>query len=188
MKAIKNIGTLILMLVMVLSCGKKDKDFEIKIDDWPTGGASKGLNFAFEGTWLASPYISFSFMPDGTDISGTPSCLFAHMNAVAPTAVWQREYARALGSWAEVANINFHLVSDDGSPNETVGWVQGDPRFGDLRLGMQCPGTGLAWTNVPRSETYGSTNSSNNILKWVLYLRYRCQHRLLFRPFARIRA
>ena len=37
---------------------------------------------------------------------------------MAPTDIWQREFARALQTWANSSNLNFHEVPDDGSPCE----------------------------------------------------------------------
>jgi hypothetical protein len=75
-------------------------------------------------------------MPDGTITdNGTPSNLFATLDASFPTATWQREFARALQTWASVSNLNFRFVSDSGAAVGTVGSTQGDSRFGDIRLG-----------------------------------------------------
>src|SRR5262249_44362915 len=73
--------------------------------------------YALSGYTWANPNVSVSFMPDGTLISSSyPSNLFATYNAAYPQATWQREVARALQSWADVSNLNFHFVADDGSP------------------------------------------------------------------------
>src|SRR5438874_8857219 len=89
-------------------------------------------------------------MPDGTLISsGYTSNLFAVYNAAYPQATWQREVARALQSWANVSNLNFHFVTDDGSPQGTAGLAQGDSRFGDIRIGGYNMGSGvlgLGWS------------------------------------------
>ena len=54
---------------------------------------------------------------------------------IAPTETWQLQYARALQSWANASNLNFHFVSDSGAAAGTTGSVQGDTRFGDIRFG-----------------------------------------------------
>src|SRR5207244_3705496 len=71
------------------------------------------------------------------------SNLFATYNAADPQAVWQREVARALQAWADVSNLNFHFVADDGSPQGTAGLAQGDSRFGDIRIGGFAMGSGI---------------------------------------------
>ena len=114
--------------------------------------------YALSGFSWTNPNVSVSFMPDGTLIaSGYPSALFATYNAAYPMATWQREFARALQSWADVSNLNFHFVADDGSPQNTAGLAQADSRFGDIRIGGYYMGAGvlgLGWnpggtTTVP---------------------------------------
>jgi hypothetical protein len=113
-------------------------------------------------TW-ANPNVSVSFMPDGTLISSSyPSNLFAVYNAAYPQATWQREVARALQSWADVSNLNFHFVADDGSPQGTPGLAQGDTRFGDIRIGGYSMGSGilgLGW-NPGSTTTAGDVELS----------------------------
>src|SRR5262249_50961550 len=113
--------------------------------------------YALSGYQWANVNVSVSYMPDGTMISSTyPSNLFAAYDAAYPTATWQRELARALQTWASVPPLNFHFVSDDGSPQGTAGLAQGDSRFGDIRLGGYSMGSGilgLGWS--PLSTTTG---------------------------------
>jgi hypothetical protein len=102
-------------------------------------------------------------MPDGTLISSAyPSNLFAVYNAAYPQATWQYQVARALQSWADVSNLNFHFVADDGSPQGTAGLAQGDPRFGDIRIGGYNMGSGilgLGW-NPGSTTTAGDVELS----------------------------
>src|SRR5262249_23172216 len=112
----------------------------------------------------ADPNLSFSFAPDGTTWGGNgTSSLVAELNAVASTATWQREFARALQTWADVTNLNFHLVSDDGTAQGTSGRPQGDSRFGDIRLGAMPDTSGaLAWTYYPNTyDTSGGDITLN---------------------------
>src|SRR5262245_48932916 len=119
-------------------------------------------------------------MPDGTLISSSyPSNLLAVYNAAYPQATWQREVARALQVWANVSNLNFHFVADDGSPQGTPGLAQGDTRFGDIRIGGYHMGSGIlgiGW-NPGSTTTAGdvelSTTSTFAIgsmadLSWVI--------------------
>ncbi|MGO8897903.1 MAG: hypothetical protein ACLQU5_06080, partial [Isosphaeraceae bacterium] len=39
------------------------------------------LYSAYGGTWAFGSRITYSFMPDGTSVGGTPSALFQTMNA-----------------------------------------------------------------------------------------------------------
>src|SRR5215212_3550386 len=81
------------------------------------------------GRWTYPSLITYSFMPDGTSIGGTPSNLFQSLNQVAPTATWQLQFQKAAAVWGAVANLNISLVGDDGSPVGGVGYQQGDSRF-----------------------------------------------------------
>jgi hypothetical protein len=123
--------------------------------------------YALSGYQWANPNVSVSFMPDGTLISSSyPSNLFAVYNAAYPQATWQREVARALQVWADVSNLNFHFVSDNGAAQGTPGLAQGDSRFGDIRIGGYNMGSGIlgiGWN--PNSTTSGgdvelNTNSA----------------------------
>ncbi len=87
--------------------------------------------------WPEASALTLSFAPDGTSISGQPSNLFQALDAHLPTKVWQIEILRAFQTWAVAANINIGLVPDGGEPFGTLGLKQGDPRFGDIRIGAQ---------------------------------------------------
>src|SRR5262245_61466256 len=109
-------------------------------------------------------------MPDGTLISSSyPSNLFAVYNAAYPQATWQREVARALQAWANVSNLNFHFVADDGSPQGAAGLAQGDSRFGDIRIGGYNMGSGilgLGWN--PVGTTTGGDVELNTSAAFVI--------------------
>src|SRR5262245_37843816 len=84
--------------------------------------------------WADSQHLTLSFVPDGARIGTASSSLFSTLNAIAPTAVWQREIVRAFQAWAVHANINIGVVSDGGHALGTIGEVQGDDLFGDIRI------------------------------------------------------
>jgi hypothetical protein len=110
--------------------------------------------YVLSGYQWANLNVSASFMPDGTLINGTtPSNLFATYNATYPTPTWQLQFARALQTWANSSNLNFHFVSDDGSPETVAGQAQGDPRFGDIRFGGYNMGSGIMGTGWNPSTT-----------------------------------
>jgi hypothetical protein len=100
--------------------------------------------------WTYGSRITYSFVPDGTCIGGTPSVLFQTLNAKFPTVTWQQQFQKAAAAWEAVANINLSQVSDDGSPEGVNGNQQDDPRFGDIRISAipQSSGT-LAVTFLP---------------------------------------
>jgi hypothetical protein len=66
------------------------------------------------------------------------------------TATWQLQFQKAAAAWQAVSGINIVEVPDDGSPFGTTGDQQGDPRFGDIRIG----GVSLA-SNILGEAFYG---------------------------------
>jgi hypothetical protein len=99
-----------------------------------------------------NPQVTLSFAPDGTPFGGQQSQLFATLNADTgqPAAVWQREVLRAFQTWAVNADLNIGLVADGGQPFGTPGAIQGDPRFGDVRIGAAA----LSANEVASSQPY----------------------------------
>jgi len=95
---------------------------------------SRDLPATFGIPWADPGHLTLSFVPDGTPTPQGPSALFRTMNAVAPTAAWEREILRAFESWAVQVNVNVGVVADNGAPLGAVGAVQGDKRFGDIRI------------------------------------------------------
>ncbi|HEY7329538.1 MAG TPA: matrixin family metalloprotease [Gemmataceae bacterium] len=96
---------------------------------------------AFGVSWPEASGLTLSFVPDGTSINGQFSNLFQMLDARMPTQVWQTEILRAFQTWAVAANINIGLVQDGGEPFGTLGLKEGDPRFGDIRIGAQQMGS-----------------------------------------------
>ena len=119
--------------------------------------------------WVYGSRITYSFVPDGTSVGGTPSVLFQTLNARFPTTTWQQQFQRAAAVWQAVANINLAQVPDDGTAIGANGNQQDDPRFGDIRFSAipQSSGT-LAVCFLPPPINGGSDagdivfNSSQN--------------------------
>ncbi len=85
--------------------------------------------------WPDAQHLTASFVPNGASLGGgQTNTLFQTLNAIAPTAVWERDVLYALQTWAVNANINIGLVNDGGQPMGAPGRLQGDPRFGDIRI------------------------------------------------------
>ncbi len=84
--------------------------------------------------WPDPQHLSLSFAPDGTSLLGEPSVLASTFDQSHP-GTWRQEILRAVQSWVIHAHLNVGLRSDDGSPFGTPGRLQGDARFGDIRLG-----------------------------------------------------
>src|SRR5262249_55074118 len=91
--------------------------------------------------WPDAQHLTISFAPDGTQSAGQSSTLFSTLNALQPTAAWQRQILRAFQTWAVEANLNFGFVADGGQAFGTPGRPQSDSRFGDVRIG------GFAYTS-----------------------------------------
>jgi predicted Zn-dependent protease len=106
--------------------------------------------------WPDPGQLTISFAPDGTQLAGAPSNLFKTLNGLAPTIQWQQIILKAFQTWAANTNINIGLVTDGGQPFGTDGAVQGDGRFGDIRIGMQALPANLVATTAPFTWT-GST-------------------------------
>src|SRR5262245_28504721 len=84
--------------------------------------------------WPDSQHLTLSLMPDGTHVGTQTSQLFRTLNAQMPTRQWETQILRAFQTWAANANLNIGLVADGGQPAGAAGPVQGDPRFGDIRI------------------------------------------------------
>src|SRR5271166_1456143 len=57
--------------------------------------------------WTYDSRITYSFMPDGTSVGGTPSVLFQTMSTM---TTWQTAIMKAAAVWEAAANINLALV------------------------------------------------------------------------------
>jgi hypothetical protein len=110
--------------------------------------------------WADPSHLTVSFAPDGTATPTGPSGLFALLNQTGPAEVWQREVLRAFQTWAVNANINIGLVADGGQALGTPGAVQGDSRFGDIRVAAAPLDPALVASASPFSWT-GSTLSGD---------------------------
>jgi Matrixin len=113
--------------------------------------------------WPNPGQLTLSFAPDGTLINGTPSTLFQTLNRIAPTSTWEQAILKGFQAWVPYTNINLSPVADGGQPFGTDGAVQGDSRFGDIRIGMAALPANLVATTSPFSWT-GSTWSGDMIL------------------------
>src|SRR5262249_14199642 len=85
--------------------------------------------------WPDPTHLTLSFAPDGTPIAGHFNQLRALLDPVfGDRAAWQREVVRAFQTWAVHANLSIGLTRDSGAAFGGPGRLQGDPRFGDIRL------------------------------------------------------
>ncbi len=87
----------------------------------------------FGNAWPDPGHLTVSFVPDGTDVAGAQSTLNKTLGAM-PTATWQGEILRAFENWAQVANLNVSVVSDNGSALGKPRPAQGSASFGNIRV------------------------------------------------------
>src|SRR5262249_343099 len=85
--------------------------------------------------------VTISFVPDGTNLGGATSNLLATFNARWATNVWQNQILRAAQVWAQVTNLNFAIVSDNGGSIWCGSHQPGDPWMGGIRSGGHSVGT-----------------------------------------------
>jgi len=122
------------------------------------------LYSTYGGTWAYGSRITYSFMPDGTSVGGTPSVLFQTMNAKFSQSTWQQAIEKAATVWEAVAHINLAQVSDDGSREAINGNQQDDPRFGDIRIGAVDLGTGVLGETFLPPPYNGGTDAGDIFL------------------------
>lgn len=87
----------------------------------------------FGNAWVDTN-LTVSFVPDGTDVAGTPSALFGTLGARMTAAEWQGVVRSVFQEWIAPTNLNVGFVADDGRPLGTPGPVQGSPDVGDIRI------------------------------------------------------
>jgi hypothetical protein len=114
--------------------------------------------------WHDATHLTLSFVPDGTAIAGHQSTLFQTLNRQMPTATWQRLIAHAVQTWADYANISVGVVADGGQPFGAPGQMQGDPRFGDIRIGAQAMAASAISVSVPHDPFLSGTWSGDVLL------------------------
>src|SRR5262245_64778396 len=82
--------------------------------------------------WPDPLHLTLSFAPDGTAVDSGTSSMFALLGN--NTSAWQTQILKAFQTWAVNANINIGVVADSGASFTSGGALQGDPRFGDIRI------------------------------------------------------
>jgi hypothetical protein len=113
--------------------------------------------------WSNPSHLTLSFAPDGTQVAGQASSLFATLNAYEPTAAWQADVVRAVQTWAVNTNLDVGVVPDDGQPFGSSGSGDGYLGFGDIRIGAVPLSPGLLAVSVPH-DPFLSGGWSGDIL------------------------
>src|SRR5271168_1692222 len=152
----------------------RDKHFAIpKVEDLEDRVL---LYSAYGDQWTYDSRITYSLMPDGTNIGGVSSALFSTLNANYPTATWEEQIEDAASLWEGATNANLALVSDGGEAVGSSGDQQDDPRFGDIRIGAIPLGSGiLAETFLPPPANGGTDAGDillNSTVDWQINSSY----------------
>ncbi len=93
------------------------------------------LLYATSGAaWPHPNLITYSIVPDGTNVAGYASNLVQTFDAKWSLATWVDVFAQAAAVWQQAANINLIPVSDNGTPLAQGPDQQGDPNMGDIRI------------------------------------------------------
>jgi hypothetical protein len=90
---------------------------------------------AIGGLWPDARHLTLSFVPDGTPTATGTSSFFSRIASGSSPAAVEQTILRAFQTWAQYSNVNISLTGDDGEAFGAAGLVQGDPRFGDIRIG-----------------------------------------------------
>jgi len=101
------------------------------------------------GQWDNSKPISFSVAPDGVSWNQGVNNVNTQLGAEFGGASWQKSIAEALQTWAASSNLNFTETGDGAYNLNASGQSQGDPLFGDIRVG------GSAFPTTTIAQTYG---------------------------------
>ena len=125
---------------------------------------SRNLLTTFGVPWADARHLTISFVPDGTQVDGQKSNLFATLNAENGTAVWQAAILKAFQTWAANANVNVGVVPDDGEPLGSPGRTEGDPRFGDIRIAARPMAASALSVSVPHDPFISGTWAGDVLL------------------------
>jgi hypothetical protein len=126
------------------------EELEVRINPYSVTG----------NAWPTPTVLTISFVPDGVLMSAGSngnvySDLFTKFNAKWSTAQWQDAILSAAQQWAQAANINFTVVSDNGTSPGGGSYQQGDPGMGDIRIGGYAMNTsylGLGYQPPPANN------------------------------------
>src|ERR1043166_4502860 len=120
----------------------------------------------------ANHNLTLSFVPTGTLVDGHQSSLDETLGSQASTQAWQDAVLRAAHDWANAAGISITLVPDDGSPLNSEGLIQGDSRFGDIRVAAEPMGVdGQLSIGSPYNPLAGTRSGDivfNSSLSWAI--------------------
>jgi hypothetical protein len=120
----------------------------------------RSMPSTFGVPWADPTHLTLSFASDGTSTPIGANSLTQTMIDAGATAAWQREILRAFQTWAAKTNMNIGLVADGGQALGSLGAVQSDSRFGDIRVAAAPLSSGVLASTSPFSWT-GTTLSGD---------------------------
>ena len=107
--------------------------------------------------WSSLPELTVSFAPDGTNVAGHSSTLFAEFDSTFGDTVWQDTILRAFQTWADQLDAKITEVADGGAAFGVPGATQHDPRFGDVRIAVVPLADDILAISVPHNEFVSGT-------------------------------
>ena len=118
--------------------------------------------------------ITWSIVPDGTNVLGLSSNLNSTLNQEVGAGNWLHAFQDAFAWWENYANVNFSQVGDNGSPTNSGNYQQSSPNFGDIRIAgfNENPAFGagtLAFSLLPPPNNGGSDSGDiffNTAIPW----------------------
>lgn len=123
----------------------------------------RSMPSTFGVPWADPNHLTLSFASDGTPTPLGASDLYETLAGIGSSATWQKEVLRAFQTWASRANIDIGLVADGGQAIGSLGAVQTDSRFGDIRVVAAPLSSGVVASTSPFSWT-GTTLSGDMVL------------------------
>lgn len=123
-----------------------------------------GLGVSDPLPWFDPGALTYSFAPDGTDVAGQRSSLFAVLNELGEPSTWQAQVDAAIDAWLKPLGVKAHAVDDSGVRLGAAGLTQGDVRFGDIRIAAIPLSGDVIATSVPHSAIVQGTWAGDILL------------------------
>jgi hypothetical protein len=114
--------------------------------------------------WPDPTHLTLSFAPDGTQIGGQTSSLFASLDAHEPTAAWQADVARAVQTWAVNTKLSVGIVPDAGQPFGASVSGENHSHSGLIRIGAAPLSAGVLAISAPHDPFLAGNWSGDIIL------------------------
>ena len=116
---------------------------------------SRRLLVAFGTPWPDARDLTISFPDDQVDVGAYENDIQSTLDQIATRQEWQELSLRAYQTWAIHADINVGLRNDHNVAFGSPGFMVGDPRFGEFRIGA-FPQQGILANSVPFQAIAGT--------------------------------